>query len=616
MKNSLFIVLFLSMFMFAACDGYQAKKTIADPDQDPFASADEDLDGTDMEIDESDTVDDFDDVPDDDFPFPWDDDDIIVVPDDDEWTDDPVTLPDESNLDDDIYNDEDPDEEPGPCVDECSILDTIQCIGDKVVKCTLQDDCMQWIEVNDCSDTERFCRDNNTIGSSSSNNVRNNVYKGTFIEATSNSTVYEFSMDLDNDTGQPLIFAVYVSDTRNGEYELFAVNIVENPGTGRRMYSSGHIKPGEESDLHIEEGKFYIFGVAWEEDLRSYYRSYTQFIDPFVSETISFGKTIGGFAPQDSYPLPVSFVSPSIGIVTYRTKFNTGVTDPEICVCNNRCPSVDNTRCNANWVEKCLEDDFECRNWQQQEDCDFITCVVEENLAQCKNLCVDECTLGEKRCVKNVLEECKKHLDDCAYWVFEENCSENATSPYCETLELSPADAKCGSNPNIEIDHIAENSNQTSSNNTGHAKGVYVRADHDARVTEFKFNISAPEKTDVYFSIYESSSRSGEYSRIYRGIFEVDVEDSEDLIPVYYGPEDISVDIKKDHFYLFQFWDPDGVKFHARCGNQFNVLRYPTVFGEAVGHSNFEFENEPPETRELNDTGNCFYRMWIESHLR
>jgi len=613
--KKIFIYLLLLCFFIISCDGYQAKKAITDPDRDPFASMDEDISSdSDEQNDESDISDDSNNIPDKDQPS---DDDIIDIPDDFDQPDDHVIVPDENNLDEDIidddqYNDEDPDEEPVPCVDECFNLDSIKCSGTKIVKCAVVNSCMIWQEISNCGNSDRLCNDNNTVGNSSDSTLRSNVFRGTFIEATENAVIHSFSIDIDNTSGQPLTFAIYTSETSNGTYELIMEKTIENPGAGRKMYSSGPIELEDNSNFIAAKGRFYLFGVAWAQNMRSYYRSFGN-TEPYAEETISFGKTLGGTAPQNSFPLLAEISGASKTKVTYMTQFDTGATEDDLCICNNRCAIENDFRCNSDFVEECIADTYGCRNWHVDENCKPGTCSVIEDIPQCT--CEDECKKGEKRCVGNVLEECKEHENGCSYWMTEQNCSDSIVTPYCEILEITPADAQCTTIPQTKLDHIAQNSNQTNSNNTGYAKGVYVRADFDAKVTEFKFNIAAPEKTDVYFSIYEGATRTGVFNRIYRGIFEVDVENSDDLTPAYYGPEDISVDIKKGHFYLFQFWDPDGLKFHSRCG-VWPPLRYPTVFGEALGHSNVEFENEPPETRELNDTGNCFYKMWIESHLR
>jgi hypothetical protein len=618
MKMSLLTLLFSVVFIFISCDGYRAKTPITDPDPDPFASIDEDItddEWLDADTDlDNDIEDDREVLPDDDIIDI--DDDIIVPPDDDpieppDDTEDPDEEGDDILTDDEFEDDdEDPDFEE-ECFNECSLLDSIQCSGTNVEKCTLVDDCMIWVKVEDCNDTDRLCFEDNFIGSSSKSNVREKVYKGTFIEATADAVVYEYFMDFDNETGQPLTFAVYVSDTEDGKYELLTSNVIEDPGKGRKMYSSGLLKTGDDDGIEIEDGKFYIFGAAWEHNMRSYYHS------PFVGETFSFGKTLGGLAPSDTFPIPESFDSPNIGVASFPTKFNTGITDPDMCVCDDKC-SEDSSRCIDNWIEECKQDSFGCLNWHQEEDCDYLTCLIDEGDAKCINTCVDECDLGEKRCMGNVLEECKEHIDECAYWTVEENCSDNSAAPYCEILEISPADAQCSDAPQTVVDHIAQSANSPKTTDNGHAHGVYVRADLDAVITGFKFYLTNLSKTDVYFSIYEGTSKSGEYNRIFSDFITMDFDETNPYLPDYYGVEDISVDISKDNFYFFQLWNSTGLEYYSTCRNFWNPpLKQTVTFGEAVGHSDTQLSEEPTEIRDLDDaSGNCLYRMWIESHIR
>ncbi|HQN74351.1 MAG TPA: hypothetical protein PLB16_13115, partial [bacterium] len=288
-----------------------------------------------------------------------------------------------------------PDDDTVICTDECSKINSVKCDGSLVMKCEFSGGCLKWVENKDCADTSRFCADGNTIGFGTSSNEREKVYKGTFIEATSNATIYEFSMELNNTTGQPLIFAVYESDTSDGTYLPVSTRTIEDPGTGRKMYSSGPIKKtGTSENVTVTAGKFYIFGVAWADPMGSYYASYDGIFNPYVSQTTTFGKTLGGTALQDSYPLLPSIAGTNKRLTNYNMYFNTGNTSTDICMCNNQCPALNSKQCNSNWIENCTADAYGCLSWDPVTDCDYKDCETNNGVTECVNNCVNECMLN------------------------------------------------------------------------------------------------------------------------------------------------------------------------------------------------------------------------------
>ena len=494
------------------------------------------------------------------------------------------------------------------CTDECLKKDTVQCEGDKVMKCSLVSGCLKWVENKDCSDTGRFCADGDTIGSDSASNQREKVYKGTFIQASSNATVYEFSMDLDNTTGQPLVFAIYVSDTSDGDYTVLATRVVDEPGTGRKMYSSGPIKTGAGENVTITSGKFYIFGVAWDSSMTSYYRNFDGIFTQYKSETVSFGTTLGGTALENSYPLLTSISGTNKGLSTYRTKFNTGATSTEICQCNNTCFAQNATQCNANWIEECRADTYGCLDWYQDTDCDWKDCEFITDHAECVNNCVSECTLNNKQCNGNSVEKCTTNaVNGCTEWTFETDCSISMITPYCG--KDGETSAKCYDTPQSSLEYIAsEASTFYNSNTSSYFKGMYVLASQNAVVTDFKIHLQSPSGAiDVPFAVYEGSAESGSFTRVYRSVISVGANG-------YYGPTGMNLQITSGKYYLFGFYMPAGTGFYYTSGSS-TAIEYPLKFGKSIGNESFSTATEPTASYTFDGPYTSSYRMYINSYL-
>ncbi|HOG44326.1 MAG TPA: hypothetical protein PK560_09610 [bacterium] len=498
-----------------------------------------------------------------------------------------------------------PDDDVIECSDECFKLNSVRCDGSNVVKCQLSGGCLKWVQNKDCSTTSRLCADGNTVGFGTTGTERTNVYRGNFIEATSNATIYEFSMDIDNATGQPLIFAVYESDTSDGTYLPIATRSVDEPGTGRKMYSSGPIKKtGAAENVTVTAGKFYVFGVAWANAMTSYYASYDGFFNPFVSHTTTFGNTLGGTALTDSYPLLASIAGTNKGLSNYNMFFNTGNTSTEICACNNLCPALNDKRCSSNWIENCVADSYGCLSWEAVTDCDYKDCETNNGVTECVNNCVNECTLNNKQCNGNEIEKCTANaVHGCTEWTFETDCSISMITPYCG--KDGTTSAKCYGTPQPSQEYIASEATNFFTTTSTTFRGVYISADKKGVITGFKFHLQQPSSgsISVPFVIYEGSSTSGDYTRIYRSTHTVGANG-------YYGPTGISVNISSGKYYIFGF--------HAQTGmGLYNITKtdYYLKFGQSVGNENMGTEIEPVAAYTFDGPSTFSYRMWIESYL-
>lgn len=501
-----------------------------------------------------------------------------------------------------------PDDDTIACVDECFKLNTVSCSGSAVMKCTNVGACLKWVENKDCSDTGRFCADGNSIGNDSKNNQREKVYKGTFIEATSSATIYEFSMDIDNSTGESLIFAIYVSDTSDGDYTVLATRVVDDPGTGRKMYSSGPIKNGSGDNVVLTAGKFYIFGVAWSGVLTSYYRTFDGIFTQYVSESTTFGNTLGGTAIENSYPLLNSISGSGKGLTTYKMQFNTGSTSTEICACSNICFVESGTQCNSNWIEECRADAYGCLDWYQDTDCDWKDCEFITDHAECVNNCVNECTLNNKQCDGNSVEKCTTNaVNGCSEWTFESDCSISMSTPYCG--KDGETSAKCYNTPQSSLEYIAsEATTFYNSNTTAYFKGMYVQATHNAVVTDFKIHLQSPSGAiDVPFVVYEGASESGAFTREFRSVISVGANG-------YYGPTGMTLQITSGKYYLFAFYMPAGTGFYYTIGSS-SAIEYPLKFGKSIGNESFSTATEPVASYTFDGPYFSSYRMYITSYL-
>ena len=548
------------------------------------------------------------------------------------------------------------------CEDECLILNSATCEGSKIMKCQYVGECLKWVENSDCADTSRICGDGSSIGDDSSSNERENVFKGTFIEATSGTTLYEFAMELDNTGSQSLEFAIYVSDTADGDYTLLAKEFVVYPGTGKRLYSSGSIKTLDNKTVEIEAGKFYLFGVGWTELMLSYYHTYDGIFTPYVEEYTSFGKTLGGTAAEYSYPVEGSVASTvsgaSKGTTTYRTTFITDDTEAQ-CMCLNDCDNVGDKQCASNWIETCSSNIYGCLNWVQEENCGNMICTEDGDDADC--LCDNECSSStEKRCNVNWVEKCGLDGDGCFEWQQEENCgsmicteSGSTADCYCDNECSSTNDRRCNNNwvercgldgdgcyewqqfencgsefcieDGVNTDCLVEAPQKTeyvskddvvfNKLTSAYAKGIYFRADKNATVNAFRVHLQQPDTSSggvsVPFMIYENTSLTGTYTRIFTSTYTVGAIG-------YYGASGINIDIDAGKYYLFLFHIPDGTGYYYECASTSPNPMYDFQFGQSLGNTSEEMTSAPGSsfTGGAYDPSSCSYRMYITSTLR
>jgi len=566
---------------------------------------------------------------------------------------DPVTCVEKETNDGDIT-----------CTDNCLILNSSTCEGSKVMKCQNVGDCMKWIEQTDCGDSSRFCGDGSSVGDDSSSNDRVNVFKGTFFEATSDTTIYEFAMDLDNSDSYSLEFAIYEGDTSDGEYTLIAKNFIVYPGKGRKMFSSGSMKTIDNKAVEIKAGKFYLFGIGWIESITSYYHTYDGIFTPYQEEFTSFGKTLGGTAVENSYPdegtgsVALTASGTSKGTTTYKTTFVTDDTEAK-CNCLNKCDSAGDKKCESNWVEECTADTYGCLDWAQDENCGNMVCTEDGDTADC--LCDNECfSSTDKKCSFNWIETCEIDSDGCYEWQQDENCGSMIcdedganTDCICDNECFSSNDKRCFNNwvekcgldgngcyewqqfencnsefcvedgINTDCESVAPQKTEYVSQNdvtfyeasANYSKGVFFRVDSNATINAFKVHLQQPEGEtgiSVPFMIYENTTETGTYSRIFTSTYIVGANG-------YYGPTGISVDIDAGKYYLIYFFIPNGTGYYYECSSSgADNPEYDLQFGRSIGSTSDAMDSAPGSafTTGTSDPYYCSYRMYITSTLR
>lgn len=495
------------------------------------------------------------------------------------------------------------------CTDNCLILNSSTCEGSKVMKCQNVGDCMKWVEQTNCADTSRICGDGSSIGDDSSSNERVNVFKGTFFEATSDTNLYEFTMELDNPESYSLEFAIYEGETTDGTYNLIAKKFIVYPGKGRKMFSSGSIRTLDNKAVEIKAGKFYLFGVGWIESITSYYHSYDGFFNPYVEETTSFGKTLGGTAVENSYP-NAGTVAPTVsgaskGLTNYKTAFVTDDTEAK-CNCLNNCDSVGDKKCVSNWVEECTADTYGCLDWQQNENCGNMVCTENGDDADC--LCDNECfSSNDKKCVNNWVEICGFDSDGCYEWQQDENCG----SDFCFE---DGVDTECVSEAPEKTEYVSKDGVTFYNATNASAKGVFFRADSDATINAFKVHLQQPEGgsgVSVPIMIYENTTEAGTYTRIFTSDYVVGANG-------YYGPSGVSIDIDAGKYYLIYFYIPIGTGYYYECSSTSINPMYYFQFGQSLGSTSDPMVSAPGTTftTESSDPYSCSYRMYITSTLR
>lgn len=498
------------------------------------------------------------------------------------------------------------------CTDNCLILNSSTCEGSKVMKCQNVGECMKWVEQTDCADTSRVCGDGSSIGDDSSSNDRVNVFKGTFMEATANTTLYEFAMELDNPESYSLEFAIYEGETADGTYNLIAKKFIVYPGKGRKMFSSGSIKTTGSKTVEIKAGKFYLFGVGWIESITSYYHAYDGFFNPYVEETTSFGKTLGGTAAENSYPSEGT-VAPTVsgasqGTTTYKMTFVTDGTQAK-CNCLNKCDPAGNKRCVSNWVEECTADTYGCLDWEQNENCGNMVCTENGDDADC--LCDNECfSSNDKKCVNNWVEICGFDSDGCYEWQQDENCG----SDFCFE---NGVDTECVSEAPEKTEYVSKDGVTFYNVGGNYGKGVFFRVDSDATVSAFKVHLEKPasstEGVSVPFMVYENTTVQGTYSRIFTSNYVVGTNG-------YYGPSGVSIDIDAGKYYLIYFYIPSGTGYYYECASYGGPNPvYDFQFGQSLGNTSDSMASAPGTTFTTGSSGgpySCSYRMYITSKLR
>ena len=547
------------------------------------------------------------------------------------------------------------------CEDDCLILNSSTCDGSKVMKCQYVGECLKWVENLNCADSSRFCGDGSTVGDDSTSNERVNVFKGTFFEATSDTTLYEFAMDLDNSDSYSLEFAIYEGDTADGEYTLIAKKFVVYPGAGRKMFSSGSIKTLDSKSVEIKTGKFYLFGVGWIESITSYYHAYDGFFNPYVEEYTSFGKTLGGTAVENSYPVGDSVAATvsgaSKGITNYHTTFVTDDTEAK-CMCLNKCDNLGDEKCESNWIEICSADTYGCLDWEQDENCGNMVCTEDGDTADC--LCDNDCSsTNEKQCSFNWIEECYVDGDGCYKWRQDENCGDMICTEdgltadcLCDNECFSSNDKRCNNNwvekcgldgngcyewqqlENCGSEFCVEDGADTDcqveapqeteyvsadgvtfyTSSADYAKGVFFRVDSDATINAFKVHLQQPEGesgVSVPFMIYENTTEEGTYTRIFNSTYTVGANG-------YYGPTGINIDIDAGKYYLFYFYIPIGSQYYYECSSTSDNPMYDFQFGQSLGNTSDAMSTAPGTTftTESTDPYSCSYRMYITSTLR
>jgi|GEM_PF-735678 len=497
------------------------------------------------------------------------------------------------------------------CEDNCLILNSSTCEDSKIMKCQHVGECLRWVENSDCADTSRICGDGSSIGNDSSSNERVNVFKGTFMEATTDATLYEFAMELDNTESYSLEFAIYEGETADGDYSLIAKKFIVYPGKGRKMFSSGSIKTTDNKTVEIKAGKFYLFGVGWIESITSYYRTYDVFFNPYQEEPTSFGKTLGGTAVENSYPIEstvaLTVSGASKGTTNYKTTFVTDDTEAK-CFCINNCDLAGDKQCTSNWVEECTTDTYGCLDWEQEENCGNMICDDDGANTDC--ICDNECfSSNDKRCINNWVEKCGTDSDGCYEWQQDENCG----SEFCFEDGVN---TECISEAPELTEYVSKDDVTFYNTPSAYAKGVFFRVDKNATISTFKAHLQAPYGSvggvSVPFIVYENTSEAGTYARIFTNDYVVGANG-------YYGPSEVNIDVDAGKYYLIYFYLPTDTGYYYECSSTGEPYpMYDFQFGQSLGGTSDEIISAPGATFTTNtsDPSNCSYRMYITSTLR
>ena len=430
------------------------------------------------------------------------------------------------------------------CTDNCETIGAKRCrIDAEVEECQMEGGCKVWKPSVDCADTGRFCHDLLVVGDETTENVRNTVLKGNYIQATTAMNVRSFDMMLNVTTEQRLTWVIYEADTKTGTYTLIFRNDVEHPGTGKKFYNSGLLFK-DAMPFATEVGKYYLFGVAWENDLTSYYHSYYT----FQSENVLFGVTEGGTAEADSWPAP-NTKDDDPGPNTYLMRFDADNTADDICECINDCDTPNEEQCNGNTIQECLADaTYGCLSWTNQNDCSSHSpsqiCSASGGTASCKNDCVDTCPqYGDKQCDGRVVQMCDTGVKGCLEWQLSFDCE--TQSKYCSQTGTN---AYCVDASAPQIDYVGDTNNEGT--NPHYLKLNFFQANKNVTLTGLQMLLKhTGTSATVTFRIYESTSESGTYTKIASEGVAVS-----STTATYIGPTDFNISITSGRYYAVGIW--------------------------------------------------------------
>ncbi|HOW52749.1 MAG TPA: hypothetical protein PLV42_11990 [bacterium] len=260
------------------------------------------------------------------------------------------------------------------CSHDCDTLTETYCNGAIVMQCQIGiDGCRHWTEELDCADTGRSCEDNNEVGDNTESNARSALTKVNHFQCTATHDLKSFEMYIAPSLiGQSLVWVLYEATTETGNYTLIAQKTTSATGTTAAWYSSGAMTRTDAGHvgetITLTSGRYYAIGLAWNENLTSYYWA-PSFLGSFETEYTLFGATLGGTANDATYPPLASFSGGPANDSTYWMRVHVLNTDVDLCVCQNECDTVGIQQCNVNAVEECSADLLGCLYWHFTEDC-------------------------------------------------------------------------------------------------------------------------------------------------------------------------------------------------------------------------------------------------------
>ena len=519
---------------------------------------------------------------------------------------DPPLDEDTSIIDEDVQSDEDI-----VCVTNCETVGAKRCaLGTQVESCQLfEGGCKMWQPLTDCNDSGRFCHDYLVLGDDTTNNIRDHVLKGNYVHATESMAVRSFDMMLDIGTEQRLTWVVYESDTVDGVYTLIFQNDVEYPGTGKKFYNSGLLFK-DAMPFSVESGKYYLFGVAWENDMISYYHDYNYSTQ---EEETLFGPAEGGTATTDSWPVQSTMAGPA-GTSLYFMRFDTDNTATDICECVNDCDTPGEEQCNGDTIQECIADaTYGCRAWENQDDCTSHfpaqICSASGGVASCENDCVDTCdNSGDKQCNGFVIQQCNTGSKGCLEWQYDFDCA--AANKWCSE---SGTDANCVDTPPAnQTEYIGHLDTQTNNSTTDSLKLNFIHATADATLTGLQLKLAATTSSGSIeeLRVYESTTFSGTYNIIATQSVSVTSTTAQ-----YIGYTNFNVAITNGRFYALgiRIGTTSDVSYYynARSGG---LPAYDTDFSTTDGA--WSTSTDYPTTFTNPTTGESIYNMKLTYTLK